>query len=846
MIIENFGIGSNNGLPEQVEFYRADANRRLNLETRSALGQFMTPAPVAAFMASLFSKPIPKTIRVLDPGAGVGSLTAAFVERMCQHDDHPEAIFATVYEIDSLLINYLKSTLKDCQRKCKGKGIKFDYEIAQEDFICSATGMLKDDLFFESRQRLNFTHTILNPPYKKIRSDSKYRLQLSSVGIETSNLYTAFVALATKMLAKDGELIAIVPRSFCNGPYFKPFRKLFLKSMGLQHLHVFESRDQAFKDDEVLQENLILHAVKSRKPNELVISKSPGPEFEDMTIFKVSADQIVDMKDPDLVIHIITSRLDQYVIDRMQVFQQTLNGLGIEVSTGPVVDFRLNEHIVERPNTHSIPLIYPAHFEKHHVRWPNENGRKPNALVDNEEIQKWLFPNGNYTLVRRFSAKEERRRIVAALHNPEIVPAEKIGFENHLNVFHAAHQGLDSDIAKGLAVYLNSTLVDIYFRQFNGHTQVNASDLRMLPYPDNQFLKSLSSYVPEHNFPTQDEIDTELERRILNTAKIVSPDPVKIKKRIDEAIEILQELGMPKAQQNERSALTLLAITSIKPPIPWKEAQASLIGITPIMDFIKEHYGKEYAPNTRETFRRFTMHQFVEAGIAVQNPDKPDRPVNSPNWCYQIEPAALALIKTYGSPKWKKALVTYLKNRETLAQRYAKERQMLLVSVTISKDEKIQLTPGKHSELIKRIIEDFCPRFVPGGQIIYVGDTGSKWGYFNKAKLEELGTKVDSHGKMPDAVIYDLKMNWLFLVEAVTSHGPVDSKRRIELEKLFKNSKADLVYITAFSTRSEMARYLPEISWETEVWVGEAPSHLIHFDGTRFLGPYERQTKTVT
>ena len=199
-------------------------------------------------------------------------------------------------------------------------------------------------------------------------------------------------------------------------------------------------------------------------------------------------------------------------------------------------------------------------------------------------------------------------------------------------------------------------------------------------------------------------------------AKISSPDPVKIKKRIDEAIEILQELGMPKAQQNERSALTLLAITSIKPQTPWKEAQASLIGITPIMDFIKEHYGKEYAPNTRETFRRFTMHQFVEAGIAVQNPDKPDRPVKSPNWCYQIESTLLALIKTYGSPKWKKTLVTYLKNRETLTQRYAKERQMLLVPVTISTDEKIQLTPGKHSELIKQIIEDFCPRFVPGGQ----------------------------------------------------------------------------------------------------------------------------------
>lgn len=839
MIIESTGISSHNGLSEQVEFYRTDANRRLSLETRSALGQFMTSAPVASFMASFFRASSTKTIKLLDPGAGVGSLTAAFVEKFSQRHTPPEKISVAAYEIDVMLLKYLHSTLEDCQRKCSERGIEFDYDIIEEDFISSATELLKADLFSEVCQESDFTHAILNPPYKKIHSDSKHRLLLSSVGIETSNLYTAFVALVIKLLRKEGELVAIVPRSFCNGPYFKPFRKFLLRSTGLQKIHVFASREEAFKDDEVLQENLIFHTIKGAPAHNVVISTSSGTSFDDMTVFDVPLHSVVDIKDPDAVIHIVTSCFDQFVTERMRVFQQTLQDLEVEVSTGPVVDFRLQEYISEQPDVGCVPLIYPAHCKNHYVQWPLNGGRKPNTIADADDVQKWLFPNGCYTLVRRFSAKEERRRIFAAVHDPEIISADKIGFENHLNVFHANHRGLAPEIAIGLAVYLSSTLVDAYFRLFNGHTQVNASDLRMLPYPDIEFLRSLGADVAHGDFPTQDEIDRELERRIQSMAKISSPDPAKIKKRIDEAVKILTEMGLPKAQQNERSALTLLAMINLKPASPWKEAQAPLIGITPILDFTREHYGKEYAPNTRETFRRFTMHQFVEAGIAIQNPDQPDRPVNSPKWCYQIEPGALALLKTFGNAKWKNFLTAYLKSRETLAKKYARERNMLLVPVTISSEEKIQLTPGKHSELIKSIIEDFCPRFVPGGKIIYIGDTGSKWGYFDKSKLDELGVKIDSHGKMPDVVIHDPKKNWLFLIEAVTSHGPVDGKRRIELERLFKQTKAGLVYVTAFSTRTEMARYLAELSWETEVWVVEAPSHLIHFDGTRFLGPYE-------
>ncbi len=839
MIVDDLAIDSYNRLSEQVEFYRTDAVRRLPSDTRSALGQFMTPAPIAAFMATLYKKASSRTLHLLDPGAGVGSLTAAFVEKICHDENAVENLSVTAYEIDPLLIPYLDATLKSCRRKCEAASIDFEYEIVQQDFLAAAAETLNEDLFSSAQRKSKFTHVIINPPYKKINSDSLARLLLRSAGIETSNLYTAFLAFAIKLLEKNGELVAIVPRSFCNGPYFKPFRKFLFEQMGLRHVHVFESRDQAFRDDEVLQENLIFHAIKGEKTQQVTITASEGPGFGDVTIFKASADQIIARSDPERVMRIITSRLDQYVIERMQVFTHSLSDLRIEVATGPVVDFRLQEYISSEPGEYSIPLVYPLHFENHFVRWPKRNGRKPNALANVPAVQKWLFPNGHYALVRRFSAKEELRRIVAAIHYPEDMPSEKIGFENHLNVFHSNHSGLAPELAQGLAVYLNSTLLDTCFRQFNGHTQVNASDLRMLRYPDEQFLKTLSTLVKGHSFPTQDEIDTALETMIQYMAKISSPDPVRIRKRIAEALAILRELGLPKAQQNERSALTLLAITAIKPKDFWKNAQAPLMGITPIMNFSRDQYGKEYAPNSRETFRRFTMHQFVEAGIAVQNPDQPDRPINSPNWCYQIEAETLALIKNYGNANWKKLLTSYLGKRETLKQKYAREREMLLVHVSVGSNLKLQLSAGKHSELIRHIVESFCPRFVPRGRIVYVGDTGSKWAHVDEAMLGEMGLAIDTHGKMPDVVVFDQKKKWLFLIEAVTSHGPVDSKRRIELERLFKKSQAGLVYVTAFQTRAEMTRYLSEISWETEVWVAEAPSHLIHFDGTRFLGPYE-------
>ena len=307
---------------------------------------------------------------------------------------------------------------------------------------------------------------------------------------------------------------------------------------------------------------------------------------------------------------------------------------------------------------------------------------------------------------------------------------------------------------------------------------------------------------------------------------------------IKEAQQIIVSLGLPRAQQNERSALSLLALLNLTPGKSWVDAEAPLIGITPIMDWAREHYKKDYAPNTRETVRRQTMHQFCDAGIALYNPDQPYRPVNSPKAVYQIESSILALLRTFETPEWHNNLAEYLAIRESLVERYANEREQKRVPVEIMPGRKITLSPGEHSELIREIIENFAPRFAPGSVLVYVGDTGDKWGYFDAPLLSGLGVEVDAHGKMPDVVLYYNANNWLLLVESVTSHGPVDGKRHDELKTLFADSDAGLVFVTAFPNRSLMARYLGEIAWETEVWVADAPSHLIHFNGERFLGPY--------
>lgn len=309
------------------------------------------------------------------------------------------------------------------------------------------------------------------------------------------------------------------------------------------------------------------------------------------------------------------------------------------------------------------------------------------------------------------------------------------------------------------------------------------------------------------------------------------------KTKLEHALKILSDLGMPRAQLNERSALCLLALANVTPLSVWADAGSPLVGITPIMDWAKKHYDRAYAPNTRETFRRQTMHQFMEAGICLYNPDNPKRAVNSPHAVYQIAPAMLELVKLYGTKQYAPALTAYLELVGSLSEQYRRVREMALVPVVFQGKE-FKLSSGDHSQLIASIVQDFAPRFCPGADLVYVGDTGDKHETFNVALLKTLGVVLDSHGKLPDVVLYCADKNWLVLVESVTSHGPMDSKRHGELAKLFKGSTAGLVYVSAFPDRKTFLNFVSQIAWETEVWLASEPSHMIHFNGERFLGPY--------
>lgn len=540
-----------------MDFLRLDAGRSLEPARKSELGQFFTPPPVARLMASMLECR-QQEVRILDAGAGVGSLFAAAVAELCARGQRPRHIRVTAYEVDAKLAEYLPDTFQLCRSTCAAVGVKFTGELVKADFITSAVELLGDGLFTE-RASPGFTCAILNPPYRKIHSESEARRLLRQVGVETSNLYTGFLAAAVKLLDPGGELVAITPRSFCNGSYFRPFRESFLKAMALRQLYVFEWRQQAFRDDDVLQENVIVRAVKGgKRAAKVVVASAAGPEDELPLTRAIPYDQVVLPGDAQSFIHISPDDLSQRVAERMAAFQTTLADLGLTVSTGRVVDFRAKEFLRDKPAKGTAPLVWPTHFDQGYIAWPKPESKKPNAIALADACRDQLVPNEPYVLVRRFSAKEERRRVVAAVYDPGRVPGKLVGFENHLNYFHRNGSGLDLALARGLAAFLNSTLLDASFRQFNGHTQVNATDLRNLGYPTLDQLKTLGAHIGDE-FPGQAELDRLIEKELLHMAAPEGVDVVKVKQRVDEALAVLRSRGVPSGSKSSSTRRLALA-----------------------------------------------------------------------------------------------------------------------------------------------------------------------------------------------------------------------------------------------------------------------------------------------
>lgn len=451
------------GLLLRVDAARQEEAARLDPQQQAELGQYMTPGVTARFLASL----VPAHgghARLLDAGAGVGSLCAAFAERW------PGTVDVTAVELDPRLAARLREHV----------GAVPGARVVEADFV--AWGVER-----ALRGEGGFSHAVLNPPYRKLAASSPARRRLESVGIEAPNLYAAFVALALALLRPGGQLVAILPRSFCNGPYYRAFRERLLDTAALRHIHLFGARDRAFRGDGVLQENVVVRLEASGVQGPVTVSRSTDETLSDFTQAVAPFAQVVLPGDPARFVRIPGPGGDGLL--HAPGAQRTLAEQGLNVSTGPVMDFRAGEHL-RPPGDGAAALLHPAHFRGGRLRWPL-HGKKPEGIARGPATERMLYPDGFYTVVRRFSSKEEHRRIHAAVVDPALLPPGGIGFENHLNVIHHGRQPLPPHLARGLAAYLNSAPVDRHFRQFSGHTQVNAGDLRQLRCPDIAGLEAL-------------------------------------------------------------------------------------------------------------------------------------------------------------------------------------------------------------------------------------------------------------------------------------------------------------------------------------------------------------------
>ncbi|MBF6284820.1 Eco57I restriction-modification methylase domain-containing protein [Nocardia cyriacigeorgica] len=500
------------GLLQRAERRRVEALATLDSGHQASLGQFFTPERAAQLIAGLPRLPQTGMLRVLDPGAGSGSLTAALVERVLT--DAPQlSVEIVAVEIDPAVAHFARATLDDCARTASEHGATVTARVVVGDFIELRTAGM-----FEEALGEHFDVVIMNPPYAKLAGRSAHRKGLRRAVVDCPNLYAAFLALGADALRTGGQLVAITPRSFANGPYFEQFRRYILGELAIDRLHTFESRSKVFADTGVLQENIVLSATRGGDREKVTLSVSSG-HTDTAVEHVVDYEEVVRPGDPHQFLRISAGDADTAVAELMVSMPSTLTDVDLHVSTGRVVDFRSRDCLLDGPGPGSVPLIYPGNLRNGVVEWPREI-RKPQGFgAHTDKDRKLLMPAGAYVLVKRFSAKEERRRIVAAVWNPETNGETQVAFENHVNVFHSGGAGMDLATAVGLSLWLNSTAVDKFFRTFSGHTQVNATDLRSLRYPTVDALHSLGlGRTPV--LPDQDSIDALVREHLLGDHNI--------------------------------------------------------------------------------------------------------------------------------------------------------------------------------------------------------------------------------------------------------------------------------------------------------------------------------------
>lgn len=312
--------------------------------------------------------------------------------------------------------------------------------------------------------------------------------------------------------------------------------------------------------------------------------------------------------------------------------------------------------------------------------------------------------------------------------------------------------------------------------------------------------------------------------------------------KIQYAQVLLRDLGMDDERSNERSAMVLLSLAGLDDKMNWADATNDMYGTRAIMDWIRDKFGVDYKPNTRETIRRFTLHQFVQAGLVEENADDPSRPINSPKWNYRLSDEAIKVFRLADSKEEVGyAIIEFKNNVGSWREHYLEERELFKVPVVLPDGTELKLTAGGQNKLLKKMVDEFCPRFCSGGTVLYIDDTGKEAGAIDYEKLAELGIVLPERGKAPDLIVWHDSKKWLFLMEACSTHGPIDVTRKEELFELFDGCSSNLVLVSCFPDRKVMQKYLAELAWETEAWCADTPDHMIHFNGSRFMGPYDNK-----
>jgi adenine-specific DNA-methyltransferase len=490
--------------------YALELQQRYENSTATAIrkhkGQVFTAIEVARFMASLFSK-IPQDYQLLDPGAGIGILTAAVCEKLTKYSS-PRRLIAHVFENDRRLLPFLEKNLDNCRRALRDIGHSLEYTIYADDFVLACSSNLHGQSTFDDALRnIRFDGVIMNPPYFKVRKDSDYARAMAKIVHGQPNIYAFFMALGAALLKENGELVAITPRSFCNGLYFRSFRRWFFDRVSLDHVHIFESRSHAFKAANVLQENIITkcHRVGRSSPR-VHVTKSFGSDLsiKEKTV-GVPVEDIIDDSHGDRLIRIPETKHDSQIISLLEALSTRFIDTGLRISTGPIVLFRtLGFVMFDTTDRTAVPLLQPHNVRSFETVWPVHKNGKPVAFRYCDESLRHLLPVKNCVLVRRFSAKEEKRRLTAACLLRTQFPYSYVGIENHLNYIYHAERELSEREVYGIAALFNSTLFDRYFRIISGNTQVNATEIRTLRFPDLQALGKIGACV-KHK--TCEEID---------------------------------------------------------------------------------------------------------------------------------------------------------------------------------------------------------------------------------------------------------------------------------------------------------------------------------------------------